>query len=157
MRLLRSAGMLGFLTAVIGAAPAHGQSLCLHLRAEDRSVLYPVTTGGLFGISFLHSIYGTEVRELFRITPTGFQTETLRYAELRLAEFYGHAAAKLEQGWWIVDNPGHDLRQIDIRVGNDAVFWISFDERQVRLAEKPGASEPVRLSVISCGDRSHGR
>ena len=52
--------------------------------------IYPIVVGDPFHLSFRHSIYGTEVQEQFRITSGGFRADKLRYAELRLAEFYGH-------------------------------------------------------------------
>jgi hypothetical protein len=156
MRLPRLAGGFCFLTALIGASPAHTESICLHVQAGERSALYPVAAGSRFAMSFLHSIYGTEVQEQFRITPNGFQTDQLRYAELRLAEFYGHEAAKLEQGWWTVNNPGMELRQLDVRLSEGSNFRISFGERKVRLAENQAMGDPVRLLVVVCRDTSRG-
>jgi hypothetical protein len=157
MHLLRSEGMLCLLTAVIWAAPAHAESLCLRLQAGDRSALYSVVAGSHFGISFLHSIYGTEVQEQFRITATGFETDKLRYSELRLAEFYGHDGAKLEQGWWIADNRDNQLRHLDIRMSEGSDFRILFGERSVGLAQNRRIGDHVRLSITPCGDASSGR
>jgi hypothetical protein len=157
MHLLRSEGMLCLLTAVIWAAPAHAESLCLRSQAGDRSALYSVVAGSRFGISFLHSIYGTEVQEQFRITATGFETDKLRYSELRLAEFYGHDGAKLEQGWWIADNRGNQLRHLDIRMSEGSDFRILFGERSVGLTQNRRIGDHVRLSITPCGDASSGR
>jgi hypothetical protein len=145
------------LIAVIWAAPAHGASICLHVQARDRLALYAVPAGTGFAISFRHSIYGTEVQEQFRITPTGFQTDKLRYAEVRLAEFYGHDAAKFEQGWWTVNNSGNELRQLNVRVSKESAVEISLGERRIWLAENQRIGDHVRLSITSCGDASRGR
>jgi hypothetical protein len=157
MGLAQTAVVSWLLTVVISVAPAHAESICLHVQTGDRSVLYPAAVATGFTISFRHSIYGTEVQEQFRITPTGFQTEKLRYAELRLAEFYGHDAAKFEQGWWTVNNSGSELRQLDIRVSQESAIEISFGERRIWLAENQRMGDHVRLSITSCGDGSRGR
>jgi hypothetical protein len=156
-RLVYAAGVIWFLTAVICASPVYAESICLHLQAGDRSALYPVTAGTGFTISFRHSIYGTEVQEQFRITPTGFQTDKLRYAELRLAEFYGHDAAKFEQGWRTVNNSGNELRQLDIRVSKESAVEISVGEGRIWFPENQRIGDHVRLSITSCGDGSRGR
>ena len=157
MRLAHAALMSWLLTAAISLAPANAESICLHLQAGDRSFLYPVDIATGFSISFLHSIYGTAVQEQFRIASTGFQTEKLRYAELRLAEFYGHEAPKLEQGWWTVNNSGMELRQLDLRVSKESAVEISFGEQRIALAENQGMGDHARLSITSCGDPSRGR
>src|SRR5262245_66574179 len=112
IRLTHAALVSRLLIAVISVAPVNAEGICLHLQAGDRSFLYPVNLATGFRISFLHSIYGTAVQEQFRIASTGFQTEKLRYAELRLAEFYGHEAPKVEEGWWTVSDAGMARRQI---------------------------------------------
>ena len=157
IRLAQAALMSWLLMAAISLAPANAESICLHLQAGDRSFLYPVNLATGFRISFLHSIYGTAVQEQFQIASTGFQTEELRYAELRLAEFYGHEAPKFEQGWWTVNNSGTELRQIDLRVSKESAVEISFGEHRISLSENQRMGDHARLSITSCGDPSRGR
>jgi hypothetical protein len=157
VRLAQTAVVSWLLTSVISVASVDAENICLHLQAGDRSALYAVSAGTGFAISFYHSIYGTEVQEQFRITSTGFQTDKLRYAELRLAEFYGHDAAKFEQGWWTVNNSGNELRQLDIRVSQESAVEISFGERRIWLGANQSMGDHVRLSITSCGDGSRGR
>jgi len=145
------------LIAAISVAAANAESTCLHLRSGDGSFLYPVNLATGFSISFLHSIYGTAVQEQFWIASTGFQTEKLRYTELRLAEFYGHEAPKLEQGWWTVNNSGIELRQLDFRVSKESAVEISFGGQRILLAENQRMGDHARLSITSCGDASRGR
>jgi hypothetical protein len=157
MRLAHAALVSWLLIAAISVAPVNAKGTCLHLQAGDRSFLYPVNLATGFSISFLHSIYGTAVQEQFQITSTGFQTEKLRYAELRLAEFYGHEAPKLEQGWWTVNNSGMELRQLDLRLSKESAVEISFGEQRIWLAENQRMGDHARLSITTCGDPSRGR
>jgi hypothetical protein len=157
MRLAHGAFVSWLLTAVISVAPVNAESICLHLQAGNRSLLFPVDLATGFRIGFLHSIYGTAVQEQFRIAATGFQTEELRYAELRLAEFYGHETAKFEQGWWTVKNSGSELRQLDVRVSKESAVEISFGEQSIWIAENQSMGDHAHLSITSCGDPSRGR
>jgi hypothetical protein len=149
-------GLIGLLAAIIFASPAKAGDTCLRFEAGKRSLLYPVAAGSDFRLSFVHSIYGTEVQEQFWITSTGFQTAKLRYAELRTAEFYGHDGAKLEHGWWAVDNPGRHLPHLDIRASEESAFRIYFGAEKIRLGNNHITDGSVRIVVTSCGDYGRG-
>jgi hypothetical protein len=143
-------GLIGLLLSPF-ASPAKTEHNCLRFEAAKRSLLYPVASGTELRLSFVHSIYGTEVQEQLWITPTGFQTAKLRYAELRTAEFYGHDRAKLEQGWWVVDNSGRHVPHLDIRASEESAFRISFGEQEIPLGNHHAMDGPVRILVTSCG------
>jgi Domain of unknown function (DUF1850) len=144
-------GLIGLLVSTF-ASPVKTDYTCLRFEAGKRWHLYPVAAGTDLRLSFVHSIYGTEVQEQLWITPTGFQTAKLRYAELRTAEFYGHDRAKLKQGWWVVENPGRHLPHLDIRASEESAFRISFGEQEIRLGNHHAMEGPVRILVTSCGD-----
>jgi Domain of unknown function (DUF1850) len=144
-------GLIGLLVSTF-ASPVKTDHTCLRFEAGKRSLLHPVAAGTDLRLIFVHSIYGTEVQEQLWITPTGFQTAKLRYAELRTAEFYGHDGAKLEHGWWVVNNPGRYLPHLDIRASEESAFRISFGEQEIRLGNHHAMDGPVRILVTSCGD-----
>jgi hypothetical protein len=148
--------LIGLLAAVICISPAKAGNTCLRLEFGEKSTLYPVAGGAAFTISFVHSIYGMEVQEQLRITPTGFETAKLRYAELRLAEFYGHDGAKLEQGWWIVDNSGKHLPRLHIRASKESALVIFFGEQRIRLGNNYITDGSVRIVVTLCGGYGRG-
>ena len=109
MGLAQTAVVSWLLTVVISVAPAHAESICLPCKPAIAQFYIRPPSQPVSPSAFATQFMVREVQEQFRITPTGFQTEKLRYAELRLAEFYGHDAAKFEQGWWTVNNSGSEL------------------------------------------------
>jgi hypothetical protein len=96
---------LGLLLAIASGSPAAAQRVCLTLDTEQQRATYPIVVGDALYLSFRHSIYGSEVEEQFQVAPGGFRANKLRYAELRLVEFYGYESATNEDGWWVVHNP----------------------------------------------------
>ncbi|HWO42758.1 MAG TPA: hypothetical protein VNO43_13240, partial [Candidatus Eisenbacteria bacterium] len=83
-------------------ATAGGASICLELSSGSHRTAYRLHPDDRLRLSFHHSLYGSLVEEHFRVSPDGFQLFEARYAELRLAEFYGHELATFDNGSWIV-------------------------------------------------------
>ena len=154
-RPLRAAAALGLLALSLGSAAA-AQRVCLTLDTEQQRATYPIVVGDALHLSFRHSIYGSEVEEQFQVAPGGFRANKLRYAELRLVEFYGHESATNEDGWWIVHNPGREFPTLDLRVSREAPIRITFTDQKISFGNDTVIDGRVRLSVSACPRESHG-
>ena len=155
-RAPQTAAALGLLLALALGSPAAAQSVCLTLDTEQQRATYPIVVGDAFHLSFRHSIYGSQVEEQFQVAPGGFRTNKLRYAELRLVEFYGHESATNEDGWWIVHNPGHEFRTLDLRASREASIQIIFLDQTISLRNDTAMDGRARLSVSACPRKSNG-
>jgi hypothetical protein len=124
--------------------------------SESRGqTVYPVAVSDKVILSFAHSIYGSQVEEEFRVVPRGFESVKLRYAERRLLEFYGHESAKRESGWWVIDNPGRLVRNLELRVSNDASMRITVGASLILLRNNPGNDGSLRLTAGACPRITH--
>ncbi len=141
-RAPQAAAALGLLLALALGSPAAAQRVCLTLDTERQRVTYPIVAGDALHLSFRHSIYGSEVEEQFQVAPGGFRANKLRYAELRLVEFYGHESATNEDGWWVVDNPGREFPTLDLRVSREASIRITFSDETISLQNDTRARRP---------------
>jgi hypothetical protein len=137
---------LGVSLAVSGAA----QTLCLTLAEPRKQVVYPVAFGEKLTLSFAHSIYGAQIQEQFRIIERGFESVKLRYAQLRLVEFYGHESATWDNGWWVVANPGRQISSLEVSVSQDAAMRISIAGGGITLPTDQASHGRARLSVAPC-------
>jgi hypothetical protein len=147
---------LGLLLVLALGSPAPAQKACVTLDTEQQRVAYPVVVGDALHISFRHSIYGSQVEEQFHVAPGGFRANKLRYAELRLVEFYGHESATNEDGWWIVHNPGREFTSLDLRAGHESSLRITFLDQTISLRNDTAIDGRARLSVSACPKASHG-
>ena len=147
---------MGLLLALALASAAAAQRVCLTLDTEQQRVAYPIVVGDALHISFRHSIYGSEVEEQFQVAPGGFRANKLRYAELRLVEFYGHESATNEDGWWIVHNPGREFPTLDLHASRDASLRIAFLDQTISLRSDTAIDGRARLSVSACPGENHG-
>ena len=154
-RPLQAAAALGLLALSLGSAAA-AQRVCLTLDTEQQRATYPIVVGDALHLSFRHSIYGSQVEEQFQVAPGGFRANKLRYAELRLVEFYGHESATNEDGWWIVHNPGREFPTLDLRVSREAPIRITFTDQKISFGNDTVIDGRVRLSVSACPRESHG-
>jgi hypothetical protein len=134
---------------------ADAQAVCLKIQAEHKSESFRVTPGETLSISFKHSVYGSTVEERFLIGRSDLRANQLRYAELRLVEFYGHEAATHEAGWWVVRNPGSSIRTLDLRVSPASSMRIAFGNRAMTLGNN-AQGHRARLSVSSCARGNDG-
>jgi hypothetical protein len=154
-RPLHAAAALGLLALSLGSAAA-AQRVCLTLDTEQQRATYPIVVGDALHLTFRHSIYGSQVEEQFQVAPGGFRANKLRYAELRLVEFYGHESATNEDGWWIVHNPGREFPTLDLRVSREAPIRITFTDQKISFGNDTMIDGRVRLSVSACPRESHG-
>lgn len=150
------AAALGLLLALALGSPAAAQRVCLTLVTEQQAVAYPIVVGDALRLSFRHSIYGSQVEEQFQIVPGGFRADKLRYAERRLVEFYGHESATHEDGWWIVHNPGHEFRTLNLRTSHESSIHITFLDQTISLRNDTAMDGRARLSVNACPGENHG-
>ena len=155
-RAPQAAAALGLLLALALDSPAAAQSVCLTLHTEEQAVTYPIVVGDALHLSFRHSIYGSQVEEQFQVVPGGFRANKLRYAELRLVEFYGHESATNEGGWWIVHNPGREFPSLDLRVSREASIRITFLDQTISLQNDTATDGRARLSVSTCPGENNG-
>ena len=155
-RAPQAAAALGLLLAFALGSPALAQSVCLTLDTEQQRVTYPIVVGDALHLSFRHSIYGSEVEEQFQVAPGGFRANKLRYAELRLVEFYGHESATNEDGWWVVHNPGREFPTLDLRVSRESSLRITFLDQTISVRSDTAIDGRARLSVSACPRESHG-
>ena len=155
-RAPQAAVALGLLLALAPGSPAAAQRVCLTLDTEQQRATYPIVVGDTLHLSFRHSIYGSEVEEQFQIAPGGFRANKLRYAELRLVEFYGHESATNEDGWWIVHNPGREFPTLDLHASRDSSLRIAFLDQTISLRNNAATDGRLRLSVSVCPKDSHG-
>ena len=146
------------LAAGLLAAPGGAGAVCLRMEVGDApAATMPAAPGAEVRLSFRHSLYGSEVQEDFRLTRKGFQLVRLRYAERRLAEFYGHEAARLEGGWWVVENVGREVAMLTLRVTRDSRMQIGVGAHELRLWEVMEPGGLFRLAVTSCRGGEDGR
>jgi len=155
-RAPRAAGALGLLITLALGSPAPAQSVCLILDTEQRRATYPIVVGDALHLRFRHSIYGSHVEEHFHVARGGFQASKLRYAELRLVEFYGYESATHQDGWWVVHNPGRAFLTLDFRVSHEASIDIIFPGQTLSLRSDTAIAGRARLSVSACPRESHG-
>jgi len=151
--LAQAAGAFWLLIAALPIFVAGAETVCLTVDAGERKATFEVAVGDKLALAFTHSIYGTQVEEHFRIGASAFQPVQLRYAEQRLVEFYGHESARLEDGWWVVDESGVDLAALDLRASQDASMRVVFRDHQISLGGKSSAGGHARLSVSVCQEK----
>jgi hypothetical protein len=155
-RAPQAAAAVVLLLAVALGSSAAAQRVCLTLDTERQRATYPIVVGDSLHLSFRHSIYGSEVEEQFQVAPGGFRANKLRYAELRLVEFYGHDSATNEDGWWTVPNPGREFPTLDLRASREASIHVTFLGQTISLRNDAATDGRLRLSVSGCPKESHG-
>ena len=143
--------LLGALCALLLPAISNAQPLCVQLMNDsgtERSV--PVRLGDTLRLSFRHSIYGSQVEEVFVLRRDGFELSQLRYGEARLVEFYGHENSQHAAGVWIVTPRPTLLPFLNLNISSDAAMSLHFghpyDANQ--FAIQPGSA--LRLTVATC-------
>jgi len=138
-------------------ALGNAQSLCVRLtEASGTERNIPVQLGNTLRLKFRHSIYGSEVEEVFTLQRNGFQLNQLRYSEARLVDFYGHDQAKHANGAWIVTPTPTLIPALIISLSNDATMSLQFDRS---ASSEPVTIQPtgaLRLTVASCPSSAHG-
>jgi hypothetical protein len=147
---------LGLLLALAQGSAAAAQKVCLTLDTEQQRTTHPVLVGDALNLNFRHSIYGSQVEEQFQVARTGFRANKLRYAELRLVEFYGHESATNEDGWWVVHNPGREFPGLDLRASREASIRVTFSDQTISLQNDTALDGRLRLSVNACPGENHG-
>jgi len=148
---------VAILAALVAPAIGNTQPLCVRLTDIGgivRSV--PGQLGNTLRLKFRHSIYGSEVEEVFTLQRNGFQLNQLRYSEARLVDFYGHDQAKHANGAWIVNPTPTLIPALSISLSNDAAMSLQFDRS---ASSEPVTIQPtgaLRLTVASCQSSAHG-
>jgi hypothetical protein len=116
----------------------------------------PINLGGTLRLSFRHSIYGSQVEELFALRRDGFELTQLRYGEARLVEFYGHENGQFEDGAWIVTPTPTLVPVLNLHPSSNAAMSLHLDRtaNANSLPIRPDSS--LRLTVTSCKNGTHG-
>ncbi len=133
------------------------QSTCVELSSDtgaQRSV--PIDLGGAMRLSFRHSIYGSQVEELFALRRDGFQLTQLRYSEARLVDFYGYENAELENGAWVVNPPPVLLPSISLNTSADGAMSLQLDRHDHTKPLAIQTTGALRLTLASCKNSPHG-
>lgn len=137
---------MGLLTVPPGAAGA-----CLRLDGESgRGGRWPVEAGEEVRLRFRHSVYGSLVEEQFRVEAAGFRLVRLRYAERRLAEFYGRETVRSEGGAWVVEDGRRWFPSLLLRVSRESEMQLVIGERAIALRSLARPEGVLRLSVGGC-------
>jgi hypothetical protein len=149
--------LLGALCASLLPAISNAQLPCVQLMSAngtERSV--PINLSSTLRLNFRHSIYGSQVEEVFALRRDGFQLIQLRYAEARLVEFYGHENGQFEDGAWIVTPTPTLVPVLYLHPSSDAAMSLHF-ERTTNANSLPIRPESsLRLTVTSCKNGTHG-
>jgi hypothetical protein len=149
--------LLSALCAALLPASGNARSLCVQVGNDlgiERSV--PVSLGDTLRLSFRHSIYGSQVDEVFSLRSHGFQLTQLRYGEARLVEFYGHELATRDHNAWVVTPAPIFLSSLNLESSFDAAMSVHFDQTQNanQLMIPPGGA--LRLTVAACDQSANG-
>ncbi len=148
----RSGLLVGTLYALLFPALSNAQSPCVHATDDGgnrRSV--PVSLGSALHLNFIHSIYASQVEEIFLIRANGFELTQLRYGEARLVDFYGHEAARRDNGMWIVTPAPAFLPALHLNLSVDALMSVRAGDQKITLP--PAAA--YRVTVGDCNDHGH--
>jgi hypothetical protein len=148
-----------FLAEAWLAPPAGAEAICVRAWAEEsqRGGALPARIGEEVRLRFRHSLYRSHVEEQFRITEDGLRLVRLRYAERRLAEFYGHEAARREGRWWVVEASGPPVPSLTLRSSAGAGIVLSVGGRTLPLWQWAKPGEGVHLMIAQCEGSQDGR
>ena len=153
----RRARAAWLLTLLLLPAPGGAGSLCLYLETAGRIVAaIPAAPGSDLRLSFLHSLYGTTVEEVFNVRGDGLQMARLLYAEPRLVEFYGREGARYENGSWVVTPEQRSFAALHLRVSPESSMQLSLDSRPIPLSELVEPGGAVSVAVESCAGGNDG-
>lgn len=146
-------------TLLAGLIPAFGsaRSFCVQLSNDlgiERSV--PVNIGGTLRLSFRHSIYGSQVEEVFSLRPGGFQLTQLRYGEARLVEFYGHESASRDNDAWVVTPAPIHLSTLDLKSSSNGAISVQLDKSALAKPLMIPPAAALRLTVAACNRSANG-
>ncbi len=146
---------MGFPTLLLAigvlATPLPANSVCLRLEGDQgRMGWRTVAAGEEVRLRFRHSLWGSLVEEGFRVVADGFELVWLRYAEARLAEYYGHEAARREGDWWVVAGDRRRLRTLTLRGSRESELEISVGSERIALWDQVERGDAIRLAVTAC-------
>lgn len=131
--------------------------LCVKLTdsaGNDRRI--PVRAGAHMRLSFRHSIYGSQVDEVFSLLPGGFRLIQLRYSEARLVEFYGHESAQMENGVWVVTPAPAFFSSLNLDLSPDGAMSFYIDQEPNRRRLGLPLRGALRLSAATCEPSAYG-
>jgi hypothetical protein len=143
--------LIAALSAWLMPVTGNAQSLCVQLMSDcgiAQSV--PVRLGSTLHLSFRHSIYGSQIEEVFALRRAGLELIQLRYGEARLVDFYGYENAEHKNGLWVVTPTPTLLPSLNLMLSADASMSLHFDRHanSKQLVIQPGSA--LRLTVATC-------
>ena len=147
----RSRLLIAAVSAWLLPVTGNAQPLCVQLISNsgiEQSV--PIRLGSALRLSFRHSIYGSQIEEVFALRRAGFELVQLRYGEARLVDFYGYENAEHENGLWVVTPTPALLPSLNLILSADASMSLHFERRanSKQLVIQPGSA--LRLTVATC-------
>jgi hypothetical protein len=143
--------LIAALSAWLLPVTANAQSLCVQLMsASGAHHTVPIRLGSRLRLSFRHSIYGSQIEEVFALRRDGFELIQLRYSEARLVEFYGYENAEHENSLWVVTPTPTLLPSLNLMLSADASMSLHFDRdaKSKQLVIQPGSA--LRVTIGSC-------
>ena len=155
-RLRRTTGFSALFFASLLVTAAAAQPICLTVQTKSGIAHHAIAVGDELYLTFPHSIYGSQVEEHFRATSKEFQLTELRYAELRLVEFYGHEWAAKEDGWWVVPKRGPLSAILDLRVSPGSWISVTFGTEKLTVKHDSASDGRARLALSACPRSNHG-
>ena len=136
------------------SANSNAHLLCMQLtNAKGVEKIVPVHRGSAMRLSFLHSIYGSQVEEIFVVQRDGFHLTQLRYGEARLVDFYGHENARFDNGVWSVSPAPTPFQSLHLATSAETPISIHVDNQINALVSQ--SSGALRLTLASCKRGAH--
>jgi hypothetical protein len=116
----------------------------------------PITLGSVMRLKFRHSIYGSEVEEIFAMQHDGFHLTQLRYGEARLVDFYGHENARFDRDVWVVSPAPRRFQSLNLTTSAETPMSLYFENQSQFNPLISQSSGALRLTVASCERSAHG-
>ena len=151
---------LSCMFALLGALlmPAYGIAPPFCVRLSDSSGIsreVAINLGDTLRLKFRHSIYGSQVEEIFALRPGGFELTQLRYSEARLVDFYGYESAAKQNGLWVVTPAPTLIPALNVNLSSDAAMAVHIDRQSNSNPLTIQPTGALRLTVASCQSSVH--
>lgn len=142
--------LLTTLIALLPSFPAHA-GLCVVSESQtQRPESVSVAIGDELRLFFKHSIYGSDVEEIFAVRQEGLELIQLRYGEARLVDFYGYEQARREDGVWIVTPEPRMIRSLNLHVSDHAALKLVLHSVTGSYALKLPRDGALRVGLGEC-------
>ena len=135
---------------------SNAQPSCVQLTKGTSLVQQvPITLGSAMRLKFRHSIYGSQVEEIFALQHDGFHLTQLRYGEARLVDFYGHENARFDNDVWVVSPAPIQFPSLSLTTSAETPISLYFENQSQFNPLITQSSGALRLTVASCERSAH--